>query len=314
MRLTQLKSFAAIVAVALGLTAALAALPGALAGVSGTAPAPSTLLAAPAASSALPAPRDDKEDKAAKEAEAKELKLLQGKWRMVTQEVNGQEIPVEVIAGMRVSFEKDVMTVEGKQPRQLEIKIAPGKSPKQLDWTVLDGDDRGEMRRCIYKLEGDKLTLCIAEPGDGVSRPKEFKGGQGVALFTLERVKDEKEELAALAGEWKAVKEIVKGKETSADEIRTKWGVKGTDIAMSIGDKDNKVTIKVDPAAAPTTIDMTVTEGDLKGREVPGVYFRQGDRLTIALCDPKTKKLDRPTELQPGDDVVFIVLERVPKK
>ena len=42
---------------------------------------------------------------------------------------------------MRVSFEKNVMTVEEKTPRAVEIKIAPGKSPKELDWTVLDGAD-----------------------------------------------------------------------------------------------------------------------------------------------------------------------------
>src|SRR5205823_14159716 len=134
-------------------------------------------------------------------------------------------IPVEVFAGMRVTVGKDVMTVEGKESRQVQLRLAPGKSPKELDWTVLDGPDKGEGRQGVYKLDGDTLTICVAEPGgDGADRPKEFKAGKGLALLVLERVKNEKEELAALAGEWRVVKASDSGKEVPADELaKGKW-------------------------------------------------------------------------------------------
>jgi uncharacterized protein (TIGR03067 family) len=147
-----------------------------------------------------------------------------------------------------------------------------------------------------------------------VGRPKEFKGGQGIALFTLERVKDEKEELAALAGEWKVKTMNVSGQDDPAKQVgSTTWAVEGAKVMMLERDAPSPIIgLTLDPAAIPPAIDLTSTDG--KPTKLKGIYFRQGDRLTIAFRDPQITKTDRPTELKPGGDVTFIVLERVPKK
>jgi uncharacterized protein (TIGR03067 family) len=317
MRFAQLKSFAAFVAVALGLTAALAAIPrNATADPTARAPG-AALVMVPAAPTGIPVAhlKDDKNEKAAKELEAKELKALQGNWRVVKLETDGHEVPPEELVKRRLLVEDDVIDMK---PNKMRIKLAPGKSPKEIDFTPLDGPNKGKTMPCIYKLDDDKLTLCLPVARDGATRPKEFKADKEIGLTLLERVKDEKEELAALAGEWKPVKVAVSGREIPADELaKGKWTIKGSEVAIvGQGEPEGKATLKLDPSAVPPTIDMTITEGaeNEKGMVIKGIYFRQGDKLTIAFSGPKAKKDDRPKELKEGDDVALVVLERAPKK
>jgi hypothetical protein len=56
------------------------------------------------------------------------------------------------------------------------------------------GKDRGERVLGIYKLEDDRLTICMAAPGK--PRPTAFKAekGSGYTLRTFTRVKAPKKE------------------------------------------------------------------------------------------------------------------------
>jgi uncharacterized protein (TIGR03067 family) len=319
MRFTKLKVLAALAVAVLGLTTAFAAVPGST--VADPAPARAALVVVPAGIAARPVAQAE-EDKA-----AKELKALQGAWQVIKAEAAGEEVPAEQLARRRILIENDVLSdvrnPNGSDPHKVKIKLDPGKSPKEIDVTPLDGPDKDKatpgIYKGIYKLDDDKLTICLPLAlENGAGRPKEFKADKTTGLTVLERVKDEKEELAALAGEWKAVKATVSGKEIPADELEKGWWrIKGAEVAIvGVGEEEGKAALKLDPAAVPPTIDMTITEGpdDEKGTVHKGIYFRQGDKLTIAFRDPQTKKDDRPTELKPGDDVDFVIFERAPKK
>ena len=301
MRFAQLKMLAAA-AVALGLTAALAAHSGA-----GRTP-PVT-----------PPPAE----KAGNDAEAKELKALQGKWRVLTTETAGGHVPAHLLAMQQLIFEGSVCTFKSSgevketiyvdDDHKASVRLAPGKSPKEMDATPLDGPQKGTARPSIYKLDGDTLAVCSSFGGDGpeVARPKELKAAKGVVLSVLERVKDEKDELKALTGAWKGVSGSVSGKALTAEEVaKEKWVIKGAELTLAVGNSEEKAELKLDPAALPPTFDFTITEGKEKGHVLRGIFFRQGDKLTVAIRDPKTKKNDRPTELKPGDGVIFEVLER----
>jgi RNA polymerase sigma factor (sigma-70 family) len=329
MRFEKLKVFAACAAVALGLTAALAAVPGpAPADPAPNAPNGAALVAVPAGAAARPAPAAD--DKAAqeqeareKELEAKELKALQGKWRVVKIEVDGKELLPEDIAKIQFTIkdnEIEQTTAGVDQPEKMKIALKPGASPKEIDLTPLTGpeDFKGKTAPGIYKLTDDTLTMCGAKFDQrDKGRPKEFKADDGVSLIVLERIKDEKEELAALAGEWKTVKVTASGKEIPAEQLeKGKWVIKGAEITVSDpSEAEEKAALKIDPTAVPPTIDVTPSEGEPgKGIVMKGIYFRQGDKLTIAFRDPGSQKDDRPKELKADDDVAFVVLERTPKK
>jgi uncharacterized protein (TIGR03067 family) len=60
-----------------------------------------------------------------------------------------------------------------------------------IDLTIEDGPDeaKGKVSKAIYKLDGEKLTLCVSLPGK--DRPKAFEQSPDEAyLFDLKKKKD----------------------------------------------------------------------------------------------------------------------------
>jgi uncharacterized protein (TIGR03067 family) len=115
-----------------------------------------------------------------------ELKQLEGKWggsstmtdgqqsggfQLVFFDFNGDAV---VIQDMNVG-----LRVDGK------VKVDPKASPKTMDIVLEKGTRQG-----IYRLEGDKLTICWGAEKDS-SRPKEFTGEKGTKqqLMTFKRFK-----------------------------------------------------------------------------------------------------------------------------
>jgi uncharacterized protein (TIGR03067 family) len=129
---------------------------------------------------------------------AKEAKKLQGEWQVVEGERNGKKATRESaeIKDMRFVFKDNELIVgiangNGAE-RKSNFKLDPAKMPTEIDITSLDGQEKGQTTAGIYKLDKDRLTICMPyspkNPGD---RPKEFKAGadDNVLLIVLERVK-----------------------------------------------------------------------------------------------------------------------------
>ena len=115
-----------------------------------------------------------------------DLKTLQGTW--VSTADNAQE--------SRWVFEgKKVNTTAGGRDYVCEVTLDPKATPHPtIDFLVTEGadDSAGKTSRGIYKLEGDKLTICVTVPGEG-SRPAEFKAVEEESyLFDLKRETQEK--------------------------------------------------------------------------------------------------------------------------
>ncbi len=115
-----------------------------------------------------------------------DLKRLQGTW--VSTADNSQE--------SRWVFEgKKVKSTAGGRDYVCQVTLDPKATPhKTIDFLVTEGadDSAGKTSRGIYKLEGDKLTICVADPGEG-SRPAQFKAvEEEIYLFDLKREKQEK--------------------------------------------------------------------------------------------------------------------------
>ncbi len=113
-----------------------------------------------------------------------DLKKMQGTW------VNAAEGEAElrwVFNGTTVKS-----TVNGVEYTST-ITVAEKAEPlPTIDFAVTDGPEefKGKKTLGIYKIDGDKLTICVAMPDTG-KRPSELKAVQDEAfLFELKRDKD----------------------------------------------------------------------------------------------------------------------------
>jgi uncharacterized protein (TIGR03067 family) len=134
-------------------------------------------------------------DDAKDEAVRKDLKSLTGTWKVSSREDNGEKVPADALKGMFVKVDGDgtaTLTKEGKVIHKVKwINLDPTQTIKTADMEVIDGDDKGKTLRAIYRIEGDRFTLCVA--GSGKDRPTAFSGEvlSGNALMTYTRTKDE---------------------------------------------------------------------------------------------------------------------------
>jgi uncharacterized protein (TIGR03067 family) len=121
-----------------------------------------------------------------------ELRKLQGTWKVIAAEADGKPVPAEKLkkeAGQMVIRESLMNTTPGGgKEGQLPFTIDPTKVPKAIDVTAgRQGTPRLTLKG-IYKLEGNKLTICLGVNG----RPAEFKTKAGAeqSLMVYQRSKE----------------------------------------------------------------------------------------------------------------------------
>ena len=138
-----------------------------------------------------PPPRPNPDD----EAKA-DLKKMQGVW-VLENSVDGYgqssrppKLPPVWIAGDRLEH--------GKGGPSYTLRLDPGWSPRRVDIEEVTQGGQGRVYRGIYRLEGDKLTLCFETAGEG--RPDTFTAGTPGAVTevyertTLEALERERQE------------------------------------------------------------------------------------------------------------------------
>ena len=114
-------------------------------------------------------------------AQSDKLKPFQGSWA-----TDGDGID----AKWTFEGEKLKATVNGTD-YSCKVKVDTEAKPNAtLDLEIEDGPEeaKGKTSKCIYKLDGEKLTLCVSVPGK--DRPKDFAQVEDESyLFTLKKQK-----------------------------------------------------------------------------------------------------------------------------
>ena len=115
-------------------------------------------------------PKNDAKPDAVKE----ELKKLQGPWRMVSGERNGEKIPEDEAKSVIRSFTDDTFEAkrDGTTITKGKVKLDPSQKPKAIDVIMKGQDDEDVTLKGIYEVDGDSMKTCLAPPGQ--DRPKEF--------------------------------------------------------------------------------------------------------------------------------------------
>jgi RNA polymerase sigma factor (sigma-70 family) len=120
---------------------------------------------------------------------AKDREALQGTWKVVDAQVNGQAINAqeqEMIKGKPFVFAGNKLTAKGPA----EFRLDATKSPREIDIVPAEGPEteKGQTFRGIYDLKGDDLRIAFQSPNQ--ARPKAFDEA-GVMVLTLKRQKKE---------------------------------------------------------------------------------------------------------------------------
>jgi uncharacterized protein (TIGR03067 family) len=116
-----------------------------------------------------------------------QLMRLQGTWEEVRRSRDGSPLHEvkggsEVVDGDRLSC----VSARGEVTARWSIVLRPSKSPKEIDLCT----DKGQVVvRCIYKLEGDTMTVCYRDEAHTTDRPADFTPRKGFNVQVLKRAK-----------------------------------------------------------------------------------------------------------------------------
>jgi len=120
----------------------------------------------------------------------KDLDGIQGTWKLVALEADGEQAPAEIVAALKLVFKDDTLTFAPGEPgfTNYKFKLDPTTRPASFDLTHADGPNSGQTEKGIYSLAGDRLKICLGKPD---KRPSEFttKAKSGQSMYVLERKK-----------------------------------------------------------------------------------------------------------------------------
>lgn len=126
----------------------------------------------------------------------KELKALQGTWKAVALEAGGKPLPKEAIPDFTFIIGADGKSTGkmAKSEYSATITVNPQKDPKTIDNLHESGAQKGKKQYGVYKLEGDKWTVCMTRPGVAEGdRPKDFSTKDTTnVVFVFERIKEDR--------------------------------------------------------------------------------------------------------------------------
>jgi len=127
---------------------------------------------------------------AAQDDVEKEIKKLQGSWKVIRSEVNGITIPLTAYKKVVVTIKDSTIQFKDgdKVYEEIAFDIDIEAKPKEIDYRYVAGLKKGVRENGIYKLDGDELTLCMSQQKQ--PRPKDFvpKKGAGTQILTLKRI------------------------------------------------------------------------------------------------------------------------------
>jgi len=122
----------------------------------------------------------------------KEMDQLQGGWKSEVTVVDGAK------RWTSLQFDGDAVTwqnhiAQGRFNKasvvKFTYKLDLSEKPPKIDLTWAEFANKGKVDLGIYRLEGDKLTLCTSQIGKERPQAFEAKEGSGHTLLHLERAK-----------------------------------------------------------------------------------------------------------------------------
>jgi uncharacterized protein (TIGR03067 family) len=126
------------------------------------------------------------------DAAKKELKALEGTWKVVAAEQDGDPLDRIVGGTLKIKDNNFQIKTAGGTEMKGDLILDPAKSPKHIDLAHQDGLLKDKTWQGIYELKGDTLKLCYAEADSEKERPAEFKTLKNSRLLFVELKREKK--------------------------------------------------------------------------------------------------------------------------
>jgi uncharacterized protein (TIGR03067 family) len=123
-------------------------------------------------------------------AQDDDLARLQGTWQLQSGVADGERLPPAECAKTRLIVKGRTLWYVEYEDGATDVRLNPGARPPMIDLTLAQASGRREEPvKGIYRLDGDRLTLCLAQPWR--KRPTEFtsEAGSQRGLLIFRRVK-----------------------------------------------------------------------------------------------------------------------------
>ena len=133
-------------------------------------------------------------------------------------------------------------------------------------------------------------------------------------LIPMVQSSDKHPDYSAMQGEWGCTQMIRDGVKMPEDVAESRFrDVKDDAVSVSIYEKVVQTgKYKLNPNVTPKQIDVTISDGPLKDKVVPGIYEFKGEELIIIAAQPGK---DRPTsfECKEGSGLSLSVWKKMKK-
>jgi uncharacterized protein (TIGR03067 family) len=116
---------------------------------------------------------------------------IDGSWLLTGCTDQGKKVPEADVAKIKcVAVLKDgkySFSVDGKVQETGTYKVDTNQDPAVLDLYPADGKDKGKIELALFKIEGDVLTIAVAEAGK--QRPNGFEPAKEIEVQIYKRTK-----------------------------------------------------------------------------------------------------------------------------
>jgi uncharacterized protein (TIGR03067 family) len=115
---------------------------------------------------------------------------LEGHWIVVSGTIDGDE---QDLKGAKVTIAKGMFTLveQSGEVQKGTYKVDASKKPGHIDMTPTEGRQKDEVFKGIFLFEGNRLTICLASPGNDRPTEASSKDGSGQMLLVLDPAKAE---------------------------------------------------------------------------------------------------------------------------
>ncbi len=119
--------------------------------------------------------------------------LHQGTWSVLESVRDGVTAPPDLLESIQRVVEGDriVWSRDGRSFAATRFELNPESTPKELILIPEGGRNRDQRIKAIYKFEGNRLTICTADPDEPFPTAFEAKAGSKVTLMVFKRVTPE---------------------------------------------------------------------------------------------------------------------------